>query len=122
MFVQTFGGGSMLMISGVADGDAGVYQCVGKNRYGLNYSDNFDLQIVPGKCLHFKSSVLYYYHTGLAAAELYLLSAYLISAILALQADMSVNRTKISDGRNISTSVIYKSFMTAAGFMAVGGK
>lgn len=47
---QTFGDGSMLKIAGVSENDAGVYQCTGRNRFGQNYTDHFELNIVPGKC------------------------------------------------------------------------
>ncbi|XP_050360623.1 basement membrane-specific heparan sulfate proteoglycan core protein isoform X7 [Nymphalis io] len=46
---RVYGDGAMLLIPGVQESDAGVYRCIGQDRYGRVSYDNFTLEVIPGQ-------------------------------------------------------------------------
>ncbi|CAH2103371.1 unnamed protein product [Euphydryas editha] len=46
---RVYGDGAILIIPGVQESDAGVYRCIGRDRYGRVSYDNFTLEVIPGQ-------------------------------------------------------------------------
>lgn len=46
--MQTYGDGSMLVVRGVEESDAGVYRCTGRDPYGRTSYEDFNLEVAPG--------------------------------------------------------------------------